>query len=352
VKDEAHWAIEERPGRIIPVLMEDCDVRDLHIRLPRIQYVDFRTVDEEARRRLLACWGIEYCPAARFQVRFHSLGGRYSIGEPLGARDSLAEYLGRDTALDRSVLIKCDRSDRTYAELAHGLNRVATEARATASFIHPGIPRVFDLAHDPDVGTYSVLEHVPGTLLRDYVKTNGPLTTADAVDLMTSLCDAVNYANNHGVIHRNIKPSSIVIADDGRPFLTNFIIAKIGGHREEQGAMIGTLTYMAPEQCTGQAEIDCRVDVWGLGVLLYELLTGKLPFHRGAISQGFPDILFSIISDPPRALRELNPKTPKALETVCLKCLEKKPGDRFSTASELGAALAACRPRKGRIWPW
>src|SRR5262249_13348597 len=151
------------------------------------------------------------------------LGDRYSIGEPSSARDFPAEYLGKDTVLNRPVLIKCDRYKRDYGDSEQ--SPVATEALTTASFVHPAIPRVFDLAHDPELGTYSVLEHVPGIPLRDQIKDNRPLPVADAIDLMLPVCEAVHYTNEHGLIHRNIKPGSIVVDENRRPFLTNFIVA-------------------------------------------------------------------------------------------------------------------------------
>jgi hypothetical protein len=351
VKDETHWAIEERPGRIVPVLMEDCDVRGIHIRLPRIQYVDFRKVNDEARRRLLACWDVEYRPAARLHVRFAKLGERYSICEPLSARDSPREYLAKDAILNRDVLIKCDRSNLNDPSRADGNgNPIAIEAHALASLIHPAIPRVFDLAHDSELGTYSVLEHIPGTSLREQLKAEKSWQAPDVVKLMVPLCNAVHYANEQGIIHRNIKPASITINDKGRPFLTNFIIAK-NRDREESGILVGTPRYLAPEQMVG-GNIDCRVDVYGLGVLLYELLTGKLPFGLGNIEQNWLDLLRSIVDNSLTPLRQHDPGVPKWIEAICLKCLEVNPNDRYSTVAELESALLACHPRKGKFWPW
>jgi len=350
IKDEVHWAVKERPGRIVPVLIEDCDLRAIHIRLPRIQYVDFRDVNDDARRRLLSCWDIEYRPAARFHPRFRPVGDRYLIGEPLSARDFLKEYLGKDTVLKRNVLIKCDAYNHYAGDPRR--NPVMTEAHATASLVHPAIPRVFDLADDPEFGTYSVLEHVAGIPLRDRMNRDTPLPAADVVELIVNLCDAVQYANDHDVIHRNIKPGSIIVGDNQRPFLTNFIVAKIRDRPEERGNGVGTLMYMAPEQFDDQTDVDCRVDVWGLGVLLYELLTGKLPFHRESLHQGMSEMMKSIREQQPVPLRVCNPSISKSLDDTCLRCLEKDRTQRFSTASDLAKALNSWRGRKGRLWGW
>jgi hypothetical protein len=337
VKDEVHWAIEERPGRIVPLLIEECDVTQIHIRLARIQYVDFRSANDDARKRLLDCWGVEYRPTARLPLRFKNLADRYSLVARTNGRDLLREYLAKDAVLNRSVLVKCGENADEYE-----LNPfVAMEALATASLAHPAIPRVFDLAHDPQLGTYSVLEHIPGILLRDRMHGSKPSTASDVVELTIPLCEAVHYANERGIIHRNIKPGSIIVAENGRPLLTNFILAKRPGMREPEGQILGTPQYMAPEQCSGKPDdIDCRADVWGLGVMLYELLTGILPFHRKSIEQAPLEIIDDIRHKQPKSPREYNRSIPEALERICLKCIEKDRELRYSTAAELASDLS------------
>ena len=176
-----------------------------------------------------------------------------------------------------------------------------------------------------------------GVTLADLLSARRP-TFRESAELIAAVADALQYAHEHGVIHRDVKPSNIMIGEDGRPFVMDFGLAK----REAgeitmtvEGQVLGTPAYMAPEQAHGEGhKVDGRADVYSLGVVLYELLTGELPF-RGTQRM----LLLQVLQDEPRPPRRINDKIPRDLETICLKAMAKEPGRRYPTARELADDL-------------
>ncbi len=233
------------------------------------------------------------------------------------------------------------------------VRRFLREAEAMGKLAHPGIVDVFEVGSLQDLHFFS-MKFVEGPPL-DRVLRAGPLAIDDVLELGTQVAGALAHAHARGVLHRDVKPANL-LRDGERVVLTDFGLARPidsadGGSMTESGDLVGTPLYMAPEQISGDAEkVDGRADIWGLGVTLYELLTGRTPF-TGPNAQG---ILHAILQRDPALIRRLRDDVPRDLEAVLLRCLEKDPGRRYSTAAALredlqavrdGRAVAASRPR-------
>jgi serine/threonine protein kinase len=268
-------------------------------------------------------------------------------------------YKARQRALDRVVALKIIRSGAHAG--AEERARFLAEARAAARLQHPNIVQVFEVgehAGEP----HCVLEYVAGSSLRNQLA-EAPLSPRQAAELVQALARAVYHAHVHGVVHRDLKPGNVLLAAGTlAPKVADFGLAKRLDEDSDQtrtGAILGTPTYMAPEQAAGRTkEVGPAADIYGLGVILYECLTGRPPF-RGASVQ---ETLEQVRTREPVSPRLLQPGVPSDLETICLKCLQKEPPRRYATAEELGADLGRflvgepirARPvgRVERAWRW
>ena len=264
--------------------------------------------------------------------------GRFRTVRVLGKGGMGTVYLARDMELDRLVAIKVldnmDRVDQT------SVARFRREAVAAARLRHPGIMQIFDIGEQNGV-MYLALEYVAGGSLSQRLRNDGPLGVEEAVRLVILLAQAVHAAHLQGVIHRDLKPGNVLLHEDGSPRIADFGLARLDSYTGENeaatmvGMPLGTPGYMAPEQVSGDlAAIGPETDVYGLGTILYQCLTGRVPFPGTAISA-----LYQVMNAPPAPPRSIRPEIPAALERICLKCLEKKPGDRFAGAYRLAAAL-------------
>jgi len=259
---------------------------------------------------------------------------RYELNH-LIARGGMAEvYRAHDRLLDRPVALKVlfpELSiDRSFVE------RFRREAQAAANLSHHNIVPVFDWGED--TGTYFiVMEFIDGRPLSSILKSAGPLTAERTADIGSHVAAALGYAHKHGVVHRDVKPGNVLITDDGHVKVTDFGIARAMNTEEsltQTGAVMGTATYFSPEQAEGLG-VDARSDIYSLGVVLFEMVTGRPPF----LGDSPVAVASKHVRDHPPAPRELNPQIPPTFEAIILKSMAKDPAHRYATAEELRADL-------------
>lgn len=268
-----------------------------------------------------------------------ALAPRYRVEKELGRGGMGVVYLARDTRLDRAVAIKVLLGGGFAGEVPR--QRLLSEATTVARLDHPNIVRLYEIGEFEDV-PYLVLEYVSGETLRQRLLRQ-QFTPVQAAEVVATLARAVEHAHANGVIHRDLKPQNVLLAsgpdDTLVPKLTDFGIAKRIGEESEltgTGVLLGTPVYMAPEQAASRRQaISPRTDVYSLGAILYELLTGRPPFSDEDPTQVAMRVVL-VTPTPPRSVR---PSTPAGLEAICLKCLEKSPAQRYPTALHLAEDL-------------
>jgi len=278
--------------------------------------------------------------------------GPYEIRTLVGTGGMGEVYRAVDTRLDRTVAIKMVSPqlavDPQFRE------RFDREARTVSRLSHPNICTLFDIGHY-DGSDFLVMEFVEGETLAQRLS-RGPLPVDEALGIARQVADALTLAHREGIVHRDIKPANLMIGDDGLVRVLDFGIAKRGGPTDitQEGAIVGTLSYMAPEQLVHDGRITTATDVWSVGVVLYEMLTGTRPFS------GRDDIerLRSIVTERPHPVGEGRSDLPRPVERLVERCLRKNPADRFSSAVELGLAIdnvragieGAAEPRRVSFW--
>ena len=264
-----------------------------------------------------------------------SLTSRYDIEREIGAGGMATVYLARDIRHDRHVALKL-LNPELGAVL--GVERFLAEIRVTANLQHPNLLPLFDSGEAEGL-LYYVMPYVDGESLRARLDREKQLPVDEAIRIAIAIANALDYAHSHGVIHRDLKPENILM-QSGQPVIADFGIAlavsKAGGNRITQtGLSLGTPQYMSPEQATGDRVIDGRSDIYSLGAVTYEMLTGEPP-HIGSTSQA---IIARVLTDKPRPMRSSRPAIPEHIEAAVMHALEKLPADRFSTAHEFAEAL-------------
>jgi serine/threonine-protein kinase len=245
-------------------------------------------------------------------------------------------YKGLDPKINRLLAIKIIRfSDEFDQEHIQEIqNRFFTEAEIAGKLSHPSIVTIYEVGEDQDL-TYMAMEYLEGKDLAFYSAKENLLPLAKVLDIVIKVADALEYAHQANVIHRDIKPANIMLLENGDVKVTDFGIAKaISSSRTKTGVILGTPNFMSPEQIMGY-QIDARSDIFSLGVLFFQLLTGKLPFHGENLS----NLLYLITQGKHPSVREFNKRIPKACEQIIDRAMAKDPEDRFSTAGEMGKYL-------------
>jgi len=266
--------------------------------------------------------------------------GPYEIRDVLGRGGMAVVYRAYQPALNRFVAVKV--LNAVMSQDAEFVMRFRQEALAAGGLNHPNILQIYD-ADTFEGQHYIVMAYAPGGTLADRLR-KGPLSAEEATDLAAQVADALNYAHRRGVVHRDIKPSNILLDEEGRPLLADFgiaLAASAGPRLTQTGASIGTPEYMSPEQAEGE-RVDGRSDLFSLGIVLYQMVTGRVPF-RGDTTVA---TMFQIVHQPLRAPREVNPSIPPYLDSIICKALAKDPADRFQSGQEMAQAL-----REHRIVP-
>lgn len=257
--------------------------------------------------------------------------GKYELLDEIGRGGMGVVYRARQTDLDRTVALKMILSSRLAS--SEDVRRFNAEARAAGRLRHPNIVGIHE-AGEVHGQHFFAMELVDGQSLAQALR-GGPFDPHRAAQCVAAVGRAVQFLHEHQIIHRDLKPSNILLAADGTPFVTDFGLAKALGADSadtQTGAIIGTLGYMAPEQALGDTRaVSPRSDVYSLGAILFELLTGRTPFGNASPI----DMLLQVLDGEPPRPTQLNKRIPPALEWICLKCLEKDPGNRYETAAAL-----------------
>ncbi|MFZ4814925.1 MAG: protein kinase domain-containing protein [Phototrophicaceae bacterium] len=270
---------------------------------------------------------------SRFQEG--DLIGQYRVIRRVGAGGMATVYLAKHDRLDRDVAVKVIHD--TFERDSIFLSRFEREAQIVAGLDHPNIVPIYDYS-DMDGQPYIVMKYVPGNSFRALLDESPVLPMEDILRLLTPIASALTYAHARGILHRDVKPSNIIIDDVGTPYLADFGLARITASGEStmsQDAILGTPQYISPEQAKGVKNLDGRADVYSLGIILYQVIVGDVPFSADTPYATIHDHIYTQLPPP----SEINPDVPAVVEAVLEKALAKNPADRYSTATELMVAL-------------
>ena len=259
--------------------------------------------------------------------------GHCTIEEFLGQGGMARVYRGKQANLDRYVAIKV--LPPYYAADPAFVERFKLEAKAMARLSHPNIVTVHD-AGEENGRLFIIMEYIGGGTLKDRMRS--AMTLREITRVVHEVASALTYAHAQSVVHRDVKPVNVLMDTTGRAVLSDFGIAKVlatSAAITHAGAGVGTPEYMSPEQCRGGGSVDARSDIYALGVMLYELLTGRTPF----VADNYTALAHAHIYEAPPPPSQLNPRISPAVQSVILKALEKNPADRFQKATELAGAL-------------
>ncbi len=265
--------------------------------------------------------------------------GRYEILDELGKGAMGIVYLARDPLIGRQLALKTFRLGYSAGdqELEQFRERFVREAQSAGILSHPNIVAIHDVAVDPGGDYFIAMEYVEGTDLKILMQRQGRLDLRFAVEVVAQIADGLGYAHSKGVVHRDIKPANIIITTDKQAKITDFGIARVeASNLTVEGQLLGTPNYMAPEQIQGK-EVDHRADIFSLGVMLYELLTGKKPFAADNLSA----VTHRIVFEPFPPLEETMPGLPAGLHQVLDRALAKDSDERYSQGGEMAADLRA-----------
>ncbi len=266
--------------------------------------------------------------------------GRYRVLGRLGIGGMATVYLAEDSSLGRKVALKV-MAER-YAEDGEFVERFRREAQAAARLNHPNIIAVYDRG-EADGRPYIAMEYLQGRTLKQVIQKEGQLPPERAIAIAMQVLAGLRYAHEHGVVHRDVKPHNVLVGDDGRIKVTDFGIAHAGDPQmTEVGSIVGTAQYLSPEQARGRA-VGPQTDIYSLGVVLYEMLAGRVPFEGDSSVA----IAMQHVSDPAPPLQSLAPDVPDSLALVVAHAMLKEPSQRYGSADEFGADLD--RVRRGLV---
>jgi serine/threonine-protein kinase len=255
--------------------------------------------------------------------------GRYEITGELGRGAMGVVYKALDPTIGRTVALKTMRLDVHGLDAQEMVRRFQNEARAAGVLNHPNIVTIYD-AGEQDGIFYIAMEFIEGTTLHELLAEKRVLATDEVLQLTRQICRGLDYAHSNGIVHRDIKPANIMITGNGTVKIMDFGIAKSGGQVTNTGQVLGTPNYMAPEQVKGR-QLDGRSDLFSLGVILYEMLTGEKPF----VGQNVTTIIYKIVNENPITPRDLDVTVHPGLSAIVTKALAKAPDDRYQTGADL-----------------
>ena len=272
------------------------------------------------------------------------IDGRYRVLKRLGAGGMAEVYCVEDQQLGRRVALKL--LHRRFADDEQFVERFRREASSAAGLSHPNIVGIFDRG-EWDGTYYIAMEFVEGRTLKDIIRERGPAPPEASADITLQILRAARFAHKRGIVHRDIKPHNVLIDTEGRVRVTDFGIARAGvSDMTETGSVMGTAQYLSPEQAQGKP-VDARSDLYSIGIVLYELLTGRVPFD----AESPVSVALMQVSETPVPPMELNPEVPPALDAVTLRAMEKDPARRYQDADEFIAALESARSAPMEILP-
>jgi tetratricopeptide (TPR) repeat protein len=268
---------------------------------------------------------------------------RYRIVGELGRGGMGVVYKAEDMKLRRSVALKFLPPDLTRDPTAK--ERFIHEAQAASALDHPGICTIHEIEETTDGRMFISMGCYEGETLKDRI-TKGPLEIGEALGIAVQVAEGLEEAHERGIVHRDIKPSNIIVTPKGQAKIMDFGLAKLAGQTRitKAGTTMGTIAYMSPEQARGE-DIDHRTDIWSLGVVLHEMLTGEQPF-KGEYDQA---VIYSILNEDPRSTSEINRKVPAAVDAIVAKSMRKDPAERYQSSSELLADLVELGKRSPHL---
>ena len=264
-----------------------------------------------------------------------SIVSHYQIEEEIGRGGMGVVYRARDVRLDRTVALKFLSSAITHDSDA--CDRFEREARTAARTEHPSVCGIYDIGETEDGKRFIAMPFYEGSSLAKLIGA-GSLDPNEAISIARQVASGLASVHAHGIIHRDIKPGNIIIGDDGRPRIVDFGIAKVVGAQTltSDGSTLGTFAYMSPEQIRGEAP-DPSTDVWSLGAVLYEMLTGRRPFEGD-----YPEaMMYTVLNEEPAPLSSIRADLPDGLEDIVSRCLEKDRSQRYLSMADLESDLSA-----------
>ncbi|GIP57997.1 Stk1 family PASTA domain-containing Ser/Thr kinase [Paenibacillus woosongensis] len=266
----------------------------------------------------------------------HELGGRYQIIERIGGGGMALVYKAHDVLLNRNVAIKVLRQQFVNDE--EFIRRFRREAQSAASLSHPNVVSVYDVGQEDDIH-YIVMEYVEGQNLNEIIKERAPLQVDEAIRIASQIADALDHAHHNQIIHRDIKPHNILIGRNGRVKVTDFGIARAVTSTTitQTGSVVGSVHYFSPEHAKGVATGE-KSDLYSLGIVLYQMLTGRLPF----LGESPISVALKHLQEHFEEPRSVNPMIPQSVENIILKSMRKNPGERYQSAKEMLVDLETC----------